>query len=461
MITNLDLTIISLYIVIVFIAAVGFAFKRGVDGFLVNNRSTNLFFLVSSIVSTNIGAGFFLTVAAEAYNTGISFGISIALVSTATVLVFAVVSERIKFLTDASNVRTVPDLLAKKYKSPATGVVASLITLFGYLFVTALQFVGIGAVGSVITGFDFEKILLFAGIMTVVYSSIGGIRSDLIADVMSFIILVVTLSLLVPTISINDRVDISTLPDAKFNIFAFSGPSFFFLSILLAAVSAFMFMELWQRVFAAKSPKTARQAFLLSALIQPIFIGVAVYLGLSASAIYPNIDKNTAIFKLMVDYLPPGLLGLGLVSILAILMTTVNSLVVVGGSTLYNDLLVRLIRSKNDAYHMNLLRAMTVTFGGFALYLAFAFPDLVKLLLMGAFVMLPMCPAIIWSLFGKNLTAKGAIASMIAGLIVTFSLAPLMPETAFGPGFLVSLIIIIFTHVKNWQRRSGGDSHVE
>lgn len=443
MITAVDLVIIALYVLGVLVAATVFARDQGVEGFLVNKRATKLFFLVTSIVSTNIGAGFFLSVAAEAYTTGISFGITIILISTVMSLTFAAVSGRMKKLADAGAVHTIPELLAQRYQSPLVGRVASVITVAGYLFVTALQFVGIGAVGSAIVGVDFKAILLAAGILTVLYTSIGGIRSDFLADAVSFVVMVGVLAVIVPKMVLAGHVDFSKLPSSHLDVFAFAGAPFFFLSILLAAVSSFMFMEIWQRVFAAESAGTARKAFLISAVLQPLFIGCAMVLGTASSLLYRDIDKNIAIFKLMGDFLPVGLRGLGLVAILAILMTTVNSLVVVGGSTLFTDILRPKLAAADERKHLLWVRGLTMAFGVAALGLAFVFPNLVRLLLVGAFVMMPMCPPIIWALFERRPPARAALVSMVAGEAVTLALLHKMPETAFGPGFLVSLLVLV------------------
>ena len=445
MITTLDLTIVFLYLTSVFIIAVVFSMGQGVEGFLVNKRATKLFFLVVSIVSTNVGAGFFLSVAAEAYATGISFGVTIIMISTVMSLTFATVCGKIKTLADAGNVHTIPELLTQRYQSPLVGLVAALFTITGYLFVTALQFVGIGAVGSVISGFDFTGILLLAGVVTIAYTAIGGIRSDFLADALSFVIMLVVLAIIVPLIVTSGHVDFSALPSSHLDLFAFAGVPFFILSILLAAVSSFMFMEIWQRVFAAESPKTARRAFLISALLQPLFISAGILLGLTASLLYKDTDKSVAIFRVMVDFLPPGLLGLGLVAVLAVLMTTVNSLVVVGGSTLFTDIIRPRLKRSDDQSELLWVRFLTVAFGLCALAMGFLSPDLVRLLLMGAFVMMPMCPAIIWSLFERRPRSGAVLMSMVAGEAVTLILLPRMPETAFGPGFLISLLVLVMS----------------
>jgi len=98
---------------------------------------------------------------------------------------------------------------------------------------------------------------------------------------------------------------------------------------------------------------------------------------------------------------------------------------------------------------------MTMAFGFTALALAFAFPNLVRLLLIGAFVMMPMCPAIIWSLFERRPSAGAVLVSMIAGETVTLALLYRMPETAFGPGFLVSLAVLVVSR-NVWKPRLNG-----
>lgn len=442
-----DTIIVIIYLVAVFGVATYFSKGQGTAGFLVNSRATKLAFLVASIVSTNVGAGFFLSVAAEGYETGISFGTTMVVVSIATSLTLAILAGRIKRLGDQFKASTVPELLTEIYGSPSVGLVAAIVVIFGYLFVTGLQFVGIGAVGTVISGISFNVILLIAGIVTIVYTAIGGLRSNFYADALSFVIMVVILILIVPIIFTSGRVDFATLPSTHFDLFAFAGVPFFAMALLLSIVSAFMFMELWQRIFAAENIQTARRAFYISAVLQPPLIGAGILLGLVAAVMYEGIEKSTGIFRVMADFLPTGLLGLGLVAILAILMSTVNSLVVVGGSTLFTiDAVKRRLKNKSDREQLFWVRTMTVVFGCLALLMAFALPDLVRLLLMGAFVMMPLCPAIIWSLFSKKLHAGASVVSMIAGIAITLVLLPVMPDTAFGPGFLISLLVLVVGH---------------
>ena len=231
MISTLDLSIILIYLVCMFLLGgmSSFGTQDKLSSFLVNNRSTKLAFLVLSIVSTNVGAGFFLAVSSEGYQSGVSFGASMMIVSITTSLTLAYLSGKIRKLSDKNKISTVPELISSQYLSDRASFVISIIILIGYLFVTALQLVGIGSIGSVITGVDFTDLLIIAGILTVIYTSIGGLRSNLLVDSLSFVIIIITLPIIIFSILRTSKIDFSSqLPSGHFELFAFGGASFFF-----------------------------------------------------------------------------------------------------------------------------------------------------------------------------------------------------------------------------------------
>lgn len=243
MVTTIDIIVIVAYIIAMFSISILFSVGQGLDGFLVNSRNTKLLLLVLTVVSTNIGAGFFMGVAAEAYSTGISFGIVIVCLTMMICFVLAYFAPRIKAMADSGNIYTLPEFLGHSYNSRRVLLTSASIILIGYFFVTALQFVGIAAVSSVITGLDFNRILLITGIITILYTAVGGIRSNLYADAISFTITALILLIILPIIVGNARVHFSELPKRFFDPFAFGGPAFFVLSIIFSTVGAFFFME--------------------------------------------------------------------------------------------------------------------------------------------------------------------------------------------------------------------------
>lgn len=451
MVATLDLAVIGAYIAILFFINVFVVRSRNLEEYLVNNRKTKLLLLILTIVSTNVGAGFFLAVAAESYTTGISFGITIAIISTISFIVLSFLGPRIKKFGDKNKAYTLPQFLASTYNSNSNRFLVAGIILLAYIFLTALQLVGIGAIASTIFDTGLTTIILIVGLATIVYTAIAGFKGDIITDAISFIITaVILIIILIPILSTN----VINLPDNYYNIFAFGGPEFIVFGIIFGSIAAILQMELWQRLYSAESAKTARRALLISAGVQVPFIIVALFLGLAAASVLPDLDKNIALFALMEKVLPTGLLGLGLVAVLAIIMDTVNSLILVGSSILLNDFYRVFKKTFQEKNLLRLARILTLAFGLVALAIAYLIPDVVSLLLIGGFMILPVAPPLLAGLLWKNLSAKASFVSILVGFIVTIIFIPSMPQTAFIPGFLVSLIIFVgWSLIRKFWRR--------
>lgn len=439
MVATLDLAIIGIYIAALFFINVFIVRSRNLEEYLVNNRKTKLLLLVLTIVSTNVGAGFFLSVASESYTTGISFGVTIAIISVISFVFLSIFSSRIKKFGDENKAYTLPQFFASAYKSNPNRFLVAGIILLAYVFLTALQLVGVGAIASTIFEIDLTTIILVVGLATIVYTAIAGFKGDIITDAISFIITVLILGIiLVPIFLTSSTLD---LPENFYNVFEFGGPEFLIFGIIFGSIAAILQMELWQRLYSAESAKTARKALLISAGVQVPFIILATFLGLAATSILPDLDKNVALFALMKEVLPVGIFGLGLVALLAIIMDTVNSLILVGSSILINDFYRVFKKTFQERNLLRLARILTLIFGLVALAIAYLIPDVVRLLLIGGFMILPIAPPLLARFLWKNLSAKASFVSILVGFIVTIVFIPSMPKTAFIPGFLTSLFI--------------------
>src|SRR3972149_10226576 len=95
-ISTLDIGIIFVYVLVML--GIGFFLGRKEDseGFFVNNRKTKTFLLIFTALSTSVGAGSILGVASAAYTTGISFGLSFAILSLLGWMLIAWLAPRIK-----------------------------------------------------------------------------------------------------------------------------------------------------------------------------------------------------------------------------------------------------------------------------------------------------------------------------------------------------------------------------
>jgi SSS family solute:Na+ symporter len=181
----------------------------------------------------------------------------------------------------------------------------------------------------------------------------------------------------------------------------------------------------YQRVFAARSPKQARNAMLISVGIWMAYDwlvtagGMLARAGVAAGVIPADIHSNDALLMAVTMALPVGLTGVFLAGVLATAMSTVDSYTLVSGSNFSYDL-YRPLR-KPDASDQDLVRwtKYGVIFSwilGFGM--AFLFERLMSLwvfmaTMLTSTVFVPIFVALYWK--GGKTQAAG-LSSCVVGL---------------------------------------------
>ncbi|MBT9313099.1 sodium:solute symporter family protein [Leptothoe kymatousa] len=140
-----------------------------------------------------------------------------------------------------------------------------------------------------------------------------------------------------------------------------------------SAFMAYVFLQWWsfrrsdgggefiQRLVAAKDENEAEKAaWFFNILHYVIRTWPWIIVALAAVAIYPDLaDRELGYPKLMLDFLPPVVLGLVVASLIAAFMSTVSTLINWGASYLTNDLYGRFI--KPDATQTELVNVGRIT----------------------------------------------------------------------------------------------------
>src|SRR3989338_10273072 len=138
-------------------------------------------------------------------------------------------------------------------------------------------------------------------------------------------------------------------------------------------------MDIWQRTYSAQSEKTVKRAYLYSLLISiPMYI-FPILFGLWAKQLFPGIVPEQGLFTLMSSLLPVGLLGIGFAGILAAAMSSIDSAIVVGSTSLTNDIYAKYFNKKaSENYLLKRVRMFAVIFSAVALIIAYFIPNIVK-----------------------------------------------------------------------------------
>ena len=208
--------------------------------------------------------------------------------------------------------------------------------------------------------------------------------------------------------------------------------------------------EFVQRLAASKNETEAEKAaWFFNILHYVIRTWPWIVVALAAVVIYPNLeDRELGYPMLMLDYLPPVVLGLVVASLVAAFMSTVSTLINWGASYLTNDLYGRFI--KPDATQAELVTAgrvasvLVTVLGAIAAFIATDVATVFRLV-----IAIGTGPGLVLILrwFWWRINAAAELAAMVAGFLIGFltSVVPTLTIDNFGLRLLVtSLITTVF-----------------
>lgn len=433
------------YLAIVFFIAWHFSRKESLESYFLNKRSTGLWLMTFSTVATVVGAGATVAVVSEVYNSGISYGIALPIAMVAGMVILGIMGKKIKEIGDEYDAHTIVDFFGKRF-GKNNEILAGILQLVLLVIWVATQSVAIASLASVLIGINFQIALLLTAIFTIAYTAIGGLKIDIISDFIQFWIIFIMFTILaVVSYSHIGGIGslISQLPQGHTDIFAFGGVTWFVGAILL---SGFLFLgntTHWQRIFSAVNPETARKSFYLAVPFILFLSLIILFIGLVASVTLSDIDKETALFVLMQKLLSPVVTGMGFAAVLAVIMSSVDSLLI-AGSTIIHRALFR--NSKNQDNKKELLRARIITamFGVLGFLLAFLIPDIVTLSLLTTYLALIFIPPIFAGIYSQKISSKAVFYSLLIPTAVLFLLFDIVGENTFVITTISGIGIILF-----------------
>ncbi len=328
-------------------------------------------------------------------------------------------------------------------------------------FATSSGFVAAGKLFETVFGIQFQ-IAIFIGAGSVVfYTLIGGFlavsRTDFIQGVMMFFAI-----LLVPTcaaMSMGGFGDTMTAIE-KLNPTMFQplikpdGSSMGFIeliSLLGWGIGYFGQPHILVRFMAIKSTKELPQAIRIAMTWVTLSLAAAVSIGMIGTVYLDTVLEGTdseTVFLLMTNKLfPPIIAGLVLSAVLAAIMSTASSQLLVAASAFAQDFYKTLIRT--DANQTELVwisRASVLVIASIAVFLGFNPDSFILDMVAYAWAGFGAAfgPAILMSLFWKRTTRNGVVAGIIVGgsTVLIWKQFEFLGLYEIIPGFIFALIAI-------------------
>ncbi len=314
---------------------------------------------------------------------------------------------------------TVTQVLERRYNPTARHASAAIMLVYA-LMIGATSTIAIGSVMQVLFGIPFWVSILVGGGIVVAYSTIGGMWSLTLTDIVQFLIMTVGLVFILLPLSIGDAGGwdalVAKLPASYFSLTAI-GWDTILTYFLIYFFGIFIGQDIWQRVFTARSAKVAKLAGSAAGVYCMLYGLAAALIGMAAKVLLPELDNvNNAFASIVQVSLPDGIRGLVIAAALAALMSTASAGLLAASTTAAQDLwpLFNGRQGEDGSAHEN--RLFTLLLGLAVLAIAQVVSDVISALtlaynLLVGGMLVPLLGAIYW----KRASTPAAIASMLLG----------------------------------------------
>lgn len=312
---------------------------------------------------------------------------------------------------------TVTQVLEQRY-NPTARQASAVIMLAYALMIGVTSTLAMATVLQVLLDLPFWASLLLGGGVVVLYSTIGGMWSLTLTDIVQFVIKTVGLMFILLPVCLYKAGGwdtlVAKLPAASFQLTTIGWDTIityfliYFFGILIG-------QDIWQRVFTARDEKVCQRAGTVAGVYCVVYGLACAAIGMAAHVLMPDLaNPNNAFAEMIKSTLPDGIRGLLMAAALAAMMSTASAGLLAASTTVTEDLLPKLRGGKQSSLGMS--RLFTLLTGLVVLGIALMVNDVINALtlaynLLVGGMLIPLIGAIFW----KRATTAGAIASMSLG----------------------------------------------
>ena len=426
--------------------------QKGGEAFLMGGRQLSFTLLLGTVVATIVGTGSSMGAVANAYANGWGgalFGIGGGVGLIMIVLLFSNMRQH--------NFMTMTEEIAFYYGSNKT--VKSVVAII--LFLASIGWLGAHILGgsfylSWISGLDLLTSKVITSIGFGLYVIIGGylavVWTDTIQSIVLFIGFIILTIMAIPAAGGIENITASVSPEnLSFLGIEKSGliPAISLaLSISVGILSAPSFR---QRLYTAKNISIVKKSFYLAAIAYFIFSILPVIIGLSAITINPDLENNNMAFPFMATTILTPMLGvLIIVSGLSASMSSGDSDALTAVTILLRDIWVVVFGKVPDKDNVVSYSRWAIFF---SISLAFTFGVFSEDILgyiskMISTLMSGICVTAILGRFWKRATWQGAIAALISGSVISFTILSITSVSEyFGNPIIPSLMGATVAHI--------------
>ncbi|WP_411119206.1 sodium:solute symporter [Streptomyces sp. 058-1L] len=358
-------------------------------------------------------------------------------------------------------VYTVSEMLDLRYGGRA-GIISGVVMWAYTLMLAVTSTIAYATIFDVLFDVNRTVAIVLGGAIVVAYSTLGGMWSITLTDMVQFVVKTIGVLLLLLPIAVVKAGGFSEmkaqLPTEYFDPLGIGGETIF-TYVLIYTFGMLIGQDIWQRVFTARSDRTARWGGTVAGTYCLVYAVAGAVIGTAAKVMYPNLASADAAFATIVkDELPVGVRGLVLAAALAAVMSTSSGALIACATVANNDIWSRLrgavVRSgggggDGDEPHDEVRgnRAFILIMGIAVILIAIALNDVVQALtvaynLLVGGLLVPILGGLLW----RRGTAAGALSAVCVGGVAVVGLMAYYGILANQPiyyGLLSSLAVYV------------------
>ncbi|MFK0017947.1 sodium:solute symporter [Streptomyces sp. NPDC090798] len=356
-------------------------------------------------------------------------------------------------------VYTVSEMLDLRYGGRA-GVISGVVMWAYTLMLAVTSTIAYATIFDVLFDMNRTLAIIIGGSIVVAYSTLGGMWSITLTDMVQFVVKTVGVLLLLLPIAVIKAGGFSEmkakLPTEYFDPLGIGGETIF-TYVLIYTFGMLIGQDIWQRVFTAGSDRTAKWGGTVAGTYCLVYAVAGAVIGTAAKVLYPTLPSaDTAFATIVKDELPVGVRGLVLAAALAAVMSTSSGALIACATVANNDIWAKLrgavrrdgeVRDGEAHDEVKGNRAFILVMGIAVICTAIALNNVVEALtvaynLLVGGLLVPILGGLLW----KRGTVHGALASVVVGGLAVVGLMATYGILANEPvyyGLLSSLVAYV------------------
>ena len=413
--------------------------------------------------STQFSMGTFLGTPGTIYGVGYAgMAISVPGAVFCMILPALLIGRKLITLGHKYGFLTMADYLTDRYHSKNMSGVLGVMMLFFLVPMMGAQIIGAGVIVHVFTGLPEWVGVVGMGIIVILYCMTGGMKGAMMTDVIqgSLMIATAVVTFIVSVVMGGGFSNINhTLQSMNEAYLTFPGANgympwtYYVSNIVLWSFFTMGQPHLFTKFFAMKDHKTMFKAILLGTAGMFFSATLIEWAGVNGIASIQNIEKADQIIPMILQRgMNPFLASIFIAGIVAAGMSTIDGILVTTTGAVTRDIYQKIInKDATDETVMKLSKVVTVIIGIIVICFGVFQPGSIFEINLFAFSgMAIFVVPILFGIYWKKATAKGAVAAVIAGIIslLLFTMNPSVKALAMGfhalfPTTIIASIVMI------------------